>query len=139
MNFAGAGRLETRGPVFLLRFFPLLILAIGSLVFAAPAPAQISPDSDKLLHRMFAGSDFDVKFFGPARWLDDGEFYTTVEPSAAQKDARDIVRYETATGKREVLVAATKLSPPGAKSPLANATPLASSYPCVVCSIPNPA
>ena len=37
----------------------------------------------------------------------------------AVKDAQDIVRYETATGKREVLVSAAKLIPAGEKVPLA--------------------
>src|ERR1700723_881311 len=85
----------------------------------APARAQVSADSHKLLHRMYASPDFEVKYFGPARWLDDGAFYTTVEPSAAVKDAQDIIRYQTATGKREVLVSAAKLIPSDAKVPLA--------------------
>lgn len=68
---------------------------------------------------MYASEDFEVKYFGPARWLDDGAFYTTVEPSAAVKDAQDIVRYQTANGKREVLVSAAKLIPAGDKVPLA--------------------
>ena len=119
MNVAAPQRREIRPPAFLQRLLSLLVFFLASLVFAAPARAQISPDSDKLLHRMFAGSDFEVKFFGPARWLDGGEFFTTVEPSSGDQKASDIVRYETATGKREVLVSASKLIPPGAKSPLA--------------------
>ena len=98
----------------------LLLTALAGFA-ASPARAQISPDSDKLLHRLFASPDFEVKHFGPARWLDGGEFYTTVEPSASihEKDAKDVVRYETATGKRDVLISASQLIPPGAKSPLA--------------------
>jgi dipeptidyl-peptidase-4 len=108
------------------RCFCLLIGAACSFAHSPQAFAQnptpaspISPDSDKLLHRLFASPDFEPKIFGPARWLDDGQFYTTVEPSATNQDARDIVRYETATGKREILVSAAKLIPPGAQSPLA--------------------
>ena len=42
--------------------------------------------------------------------------YTTVEPSAAVSDGQDIVEYETASGKRTVLVSAAKLvATPGAK------------------------
>jgi dipeptidyl-peptidase-4 len=96
-------------------------LALGCLVLAAnPARAQISPESDKLLHRLFASPDFEVKRFGPAKWLDGGEFYTTLEPSVAvpAKDAKDIVRYHTASGKREILVSAAQLIPPDAKGPL---------------------
>jgi dipeptidyl-peptidase 4 len=102
-----------------------LLLAVFSSAYTAPTFAQnvppaspISADSDKLLHRLFASTDFEVKNFGPARWLDDGQSYTTVETSAANKDAQDIVRYETATGKREVLVSAEKLIPSG-EAPLA--------------------
>ena len=108
------------------RFILLMILLILALSHTAPVHAQnastaspISADSDNLLHRMFASTDFEVKNFGPARWLDAGDFYTTVEPSADSKDARGIVRYETATGKREVLVSASKLIPAGANAPLA--------------------
>ena len=60
-----------------------IVLCAAALVAAVPARAQISPESDKLLHRLFDSSDFKVKTFGPARWLNGGEFYTTVEPSAA--------------------------------------------------------
>ncbi len=91
----------------MLRVLFLLLLATFSSAYIAPTFAQnvpptspISPESDKLLHRLFASTDFEVKNFGPARWLNDGQSYTTVETSAANKDAQDIVRYETATGKR---------------------------------------
>src|SRR5271154_6138153 len=95
----------------------LLVLCAGFLV-AYPAHAQISADSDKLLHRMYASSDFEVKQFGPARWLDGGASYTTVEPSKSVKDGQDIVRYETATGKREIIVPASTLIAPGSQIPL---------------------
>jgi dipeptidyl-peptidase-4 len=109
----------------LRRFLFLLIFCAFCPAYFAPVIAQnapaappVSADSDKLLHRMFASPDFEVRTFGPARWLDGGDSYTTVEPSEAVKDSQDIVRYETATGRREVLVSASKLIPTGAKSPL---------------------
>jgi dipeptidyl-peptidase 4 len=85
---------------------------------AAPAHAQVSAQSDALLHRMYDSPDFEVKYFGPAKWLDDGAAFTTVEPSPVVQNAQDIVRYDTATAKRDVLVSAAKLMPPGAKAPL---------------------
>ena len=102
------------------RLLVSLVLTLATLAVASTARAQISPDSDKLLHRLFASPDFEVKKFGPARWLDGGEFYTTLEPSDSvkEKGAKDIVRYETATGKREVLISAMKLVPPNEKSAL---------------------
>src|ERR1700674_3295145 len=106
--------------ILLPRFLSVLLaFFLAACLAGIPLHAQISPESDQLLHRMYASPDFEVKYFGPARWLDDGAFYTTVEPSAAVKDAQDIVRYQTATGKREVLVSAAKLIPAGAKIPLA--------------------
>jgi dipeptidyl-peptidase-4 len=102
------------------RFLSRLALVFAAYLIGTVAlRAQISPESEQLLHRMYASPDFEVKYFGPARWLDNGAFYTTVEPSAAVKDAQDIVRYETASGKREVLVSAAKLVPSGSKTPLA--------------------
>src|SRR6202041_1668113 len=105
--------------ILLPRFLSVLLaFFLAACLAGIPLHAQISPESDQLLHRMYASGDFEVKYFGPARWLDDGAFYTTVEPSAGVKDAQDIVRYETATGKREILVSASKLIPPGAQTPL---------------------
>src|SRR5271168_3066624 len=105
--------------VLLRRFLPALAFLVTACLVTIPLQAQISPESDQLLHRMYASPDFEVKYFGPSRWLDDGVFYTTVETSSAVKDAQDIIRYQTATGKREVLVSAAKLIPSGAKVPLA--------------------
>jgi dipeptidyl-peptidase 4 len=120
MTVSNARKVEIFRPALVF-----LLLAVFSSDYTAPTFAQnvppaspISADSDKLLHRLFASTDFEVKNFGPARWLDDGQSYTTVETSAANKDAQDIVRYETATGKREVLVSAEKLIPSG-EAPLA--------------------
>ena len=95
-------------------FFALVLSAYG----APQANAQISAESDKLLHRMYDSPDFQVKYFGPAKWLDDGAGFTTVEPSASVQNAQDIVRYDTASGTRDVLVSASKLIPKGAKTPL---------------------
>src|SRR5580704_9303105 len=104
--------------ISLPRFLSVLAFFFAACLASIPLHAQISPESDQLLHRMYASGDFEVKYFGPARWLDNGAFYTTVEPSAAVKDAQEILRYQTATGKREVLVSAAKLIPPGEKIPL---------------------
>src|SRR5580700_7837136 len=85
------------------RFCLLFLVGLTASLATSPVRAQISPESDKLLYRLFASTDFEVKTFGPAKWLDGGEFYTTVEPSASvhEKGVKDIVRYETSSGKRE--------------------------------------
>jgi dipeptidyl-peptidase-4 len=91
----------------------------AAVILVPSAQAQQNPALAKLLRRIYASDDFQVRTFGPARWLDGGEAYTTVEPSSTLKGASDIARYETATGKREVLVSASELVPRGEKTALA--------------------
>ncbi len=95
----------------------LLLTLIGPL-FSLNAGAQITPDLAKNLRRVFFDREFDAKTFGPARWLAGGEAYVTLEPSAGRAGVRDIVRYETVSGKREVLVTASQLTPAGSHQPL---------------------
>ncbi|HXJ95356.1 MAG TPA: S9 family peptidase [Terriglobia bacterium] len=101
---------------WLLRLVSLGALFAGS--FTLPLQAQQNAKLNDTLRRIFATGEFAGKHFGPARWLKSGATYVTVEPSAAVKDASDIVRYDAATGKREVLVSASQLIPSGDKAPL---------------------
>ena len=80
--------------------------------------AQTADASQLTLERIFSSDELTPETFGPARWLEDESGYTTVEPSAASDVGRDIVRYDAATGRREVLVSATRLIPSGATTPL---------------------
>ena len=98
-----------------------ICLAILALIWnSAPATAQDKTDESLLtLERIFAGREFAPERFGPARWMRDGDTYTTVEPSAETQGGRDLVLYRAETGRREVLVSAAKLVPPGASAPLA--------------------
>jgi dipeptidyl-peptidase 4 len=91
---------------------------VASLLLSATASA--SPALNETLKQIFQSQAFDEKHFGPARWMDGGVAYTTVEPSTAfpNSEARDIVRYETATSKRTVLVSASQLVPSPNKKPL---------------------
>ncbi len=101
---------------------PFLFLG---LALALTAMAQDRPVPDKpfdpilTVERIFAGREFAAERFGPARWMSDGESYTTLEPSAEAKDGRDLVLYRAQTGARSILVAAAKLTPSGAAEPLA--------------------
>ena len=66
----------------------LIVLAVlGAL--APPSAAQLPAPLESDLGRIFEGETYDEKRFGPARWLHDGESYTTVEPNAA--DAKELV------------------------------------------------
>jgi dipeptidyl-peptidase-4 len=100
----------------------ILVLAawMGAAVYAGQTPGGREKPGGPLLtlERIFAGREFAAERFGPARWMKDGETYTTLEASAEVKGGRDIVLYRAETGKREILVPAAKLVPPGAAEPL---------------------
>lgn len=93
------------------------ILAAALLIISPVSPQ--TPDSTLLtLERIFSSREFAAERFGPARWVDNGAGYTTLESSTETSGGTDIVRYETATGRREILVSAARLVPAGVKSAL---------------------
>jgi len=92
-------------------------LALLALVLPPTLDAQ-QPDSSLLtLGRIYASREFQGESFGPARWVDDGAGYTTLEPAAGGR-GQDLVRYDTERGTRRVLVPAERFVPPGAPEPL---------------------
>ena len=95
--------------------FGLLTLVTSVL---PPVVAQVPENVNDMMRRIFASADFAPQRFGPARWIETGTAYTTVEKSAAIPDASDIVRYETATGARSVYISARQLVPSGASEAL---------------------
>lgn len=90
-----------------------LTIAVLLLPMASAAAQQLPADVDSMMHRLFASREFAGQRFGPARWIEEGAAYTTVERSEEVEGASDIVRYETATGNRSVLVSASALIPEG--------------------------
>ena len=93
----------------------VLILAFSSVSFAQQAaPAPQAPAD--MITRIFTG-EFSAHFPPPPRWFDEGQSYITMEQAGA--NGRDLVKYDTATGKnRTVLITAAQLTPAGAKEPL---------------------
>ncbi len=96
-------------------FTPALLMALIHF----PSAAQHADSTLLTLERIFSSREFTGERFGPARWLDNGSGYTTLEPSPDLKGGTDIIRYDTATGRREILVSAKRLVPTGASSTLA--------------------
>jgi len=88
--------------------FAILFYCAVLTIACLPGLAQAQELSNTLA-AIFSRHEFDAKHFGPARWIDSGAAYTTVEPSPTVSGGEDIVKYETATGKRTVLVSADKL------------------------------
>ena len=105
------------------RLLPVVLLCLAFLTALSAWPrianAQLSAQLTEMLRRVFVAKEFDAKPFGPARWLKEGQSYTTLETSREIQGAKDIVRYDTVTGARELLIPATELIPPDAKAPLA--------------------
>ena len=97
-----------------LRGFALLLLLAAA---PAAAVAQAQDSSLLTLERIFASSELSSDYFGPAKWLADGSGYTTVELSRSVRGL-DIVKYDPATGSRQLLVPATRLVPQGQSAPL---------------------
>ncbi len=91
----------------------VLLLAVAAL----PTPARAQDRSLLTVERIYASREWTSDFFGPARWLADGSGYTTVEASRLARGL-DIVKYDPATGSRELLVPATRLVPRGSSLPL---------------------
>jgi dipeptidyl-peptidase-4 len=80
--------------------------------------AQTEDKSLLTLNRIFNSADFSSDRFGPARFIEEGKFYTTLEASKETLGGRDIVKYETVSGKREVMVSAKLLIPEGETKPI---------------------
>ena len=94
-----------------------LVASLCLAAFPAILFAQ-EPDTSLLtLNRIYGSGEFATQPFGPARWLDDGAAYTTVEPGA-DASGSDIVRYDVEQGTREVVVSAGRLVPAGDSVPL---------------------
>jgi dipeptidyl-peptidase-4 len=87
-------------------------------VLLAAATVAVPDELASQLVRIFKAKDYAAETFGPARWLEDGRSYTTVEASEAVAGAKDIVAYDSVTEDRRILVSAADLVPGEGESPL---------------------
>ena len=97
-----------------------LFYFLAVMAFAALGSEESKEEPNPLLSldRLYGKPEFSAKSYG-VKWLEAGQGYVRLEKSKATKEARDIVRVDPATGKREILVAAKVLIPAGKKKPLA--------------------
>ncbi|MGW8282515.1 MAG: DPP IV N-terminal domain-containing protein, partial [Gemmatimonadota bacterium] len=93
-------------------------VALAALLCLAPSPAAAQETDLGLvtMDRLFS-ADFRGDFFGPACWLEDGNAYTTLERSE-EGQGRDLVRYDTRTGERSILVRGSSLVPSNGGDPI---------------------
>ena len=99
-----------------IKFYFLSILFLFLII--PLAHAQENDSSLITLNKIFSSNYFYGGRFGPARWLEDGVHFTTLEPSKQIKGGTDIVVYDAATETRKILVPAEKLIPEGKETPL---------------------
>ena len=92
-------------------------IVVGALAAPRSTYAQLRESASKLIARTMGNPEFRPKTFRGGEWLGNGDSYLDLEPSTSGTGS-DIVKYETATGAREILVAANKLIPAGEKTPL---------------------
>lgn len=95
-----------------LRYSFLLVLFITNQTFSQEDKSLLSID------RIFYSSEFSGERMGQLRFLDGGEFYTTLEASKDLPGSRDIVKHNTLTGEKEILVPAQLFVPQGKNKPL---------------------
>jgi dipeptidyl-peptidase 4 len=86
-----------------------VVVALGSVALLG---ADERESAKKLLERTMFNPEFRPKSFHGGEWYGNGDAYLALEPSASGKDT-EIVRYQTATGARDVLIASSRLIPPG--------------------------
>ena len=77
-----------------------------------------SAQTTELLRREFVDHAFADKHYGPVYWMNGGQSYSVLERAGADEKTADIVLYDTATGKREVLVSGSQIIPRGETKPL---------------------
>ncbi|MEP6745691.1 MAG: DPP IV N-terminal domain-containing protein, partial [Gemmatimonadota bacterium] len=96
-------------------------LVWGPSVVSAQAPRGYTPaDSARLdITMIYSSPWFTGESFGPARWLGQGEAYTTLERATAPAKGQEMIRYETVGGARSVLVPAARFIPAQDTTPLA--------------------
>jgi dipeptidyl-peptidase 4 len=103
--------------MYRLKKIALLIVLVSLCASASYAqqPATQTDPSVLTLNNLFT---FRTQFPNALKWEADGKGYLALEPAAAKGDAQDIVRYDAASGQRSILIAADKLMPSGAATPL---------------------
>jgi dipeptidyl-peptidase-4 len=91
----------------------------SSAQVAALSPAETpSKAFVDTLKAEFDRHEYQAKYPAESNWFEGGNRYTLLEPPADNKDVSDLVAYDTATGKRTILVAARQFVPAGTKDAL---------------------
>ena len=98
-----------------MNYLKKLLILLIIFYYTQPVLAQEKKEDKSIitLERLFERGSFRSDRFGPVRFLDNGKGYTSLESSEDVKGARDIIKYDTESGDREILVSASLLIPEG--------------------------
>lgn len=92
-----------------------IVLLVATTALTAQTPSQHFVE---ILKSEFNQGAYNPKYPQESKWADGGKSYTLFEPSAEDKSRNDLVAYETATGKRTIVLPAKVFIPAGATVPL---------------------
>ena len=98
--------------------FARALLLLAALAAVSTSLSAQRADSALAVERIFASSDFLQQSLTGARWRPGMDAYTRLERSPSTPEARELVQYDAEHGQREVIVAASRLIPPGDSLPL---------------------
>jgi dipeptidyl-peptidase-4 len=96
----------------------LFLFLIGLIIVPVLVQAQEQSLNSLTLGRIYKRNEFEKNQFGPARWLEDGSGYSTLEKSQEFATTKNIIKYNPKTGERNMLVDASQLIPKGENNPL---------------------
>jgi dipeptidyl-peptidase 4 len=88
------------------------------LALSTPLAAQEADSSVLTLERIFNSNQFQPEQLGRVRWLEKGAAYVKLEADSSTPGGRSLVRYDAASGKRDVWVPAARLIAAGDSMPL---------------------
>ena len=98
-------------------FRRIAITLVFALSLVSISHADERESARKLLERTMFSPEFRPTSFHGGEWFGNGDYYLALEPSASGQGT-DIVRYQTVSGARDILVPASRLISSGEKKPL---------------------
>jgi dipeptidyl-peptidase-4 len=81
-------------------------------------PSTLAAQGSLTVDRIFNSKDFAPEQLGRVRWLEKEAAYVKLEADSATPGGQALVRYDAASGKRQVWISAARLVPPGDSMPL---------------------
>ncbi|MHC1704733.1 MAG: S9 family peptidase [Tenuifilaceae bacterium] len=99
------------------RTFGIILLVFLLIAPAIEGTTQNNTLTKLTLEDLYKNNVFSPKGINAVRWMKDNKGYSALEANETV-GGRDIVMYDAITGRREILVSATRLIPTGKNSPL---------------------